>query len=174
MYTHAVVRGVQRRGHRPAENALAARQRTASKRRRGDASHLRDTASRASKARATNSTPQHYTTRQIINLPNKQYCAPLPGKKPRNSQTMRGLRAFRARIAGQKSAMHSPRVYISTACGAHARRSRHSAAFGVGGRMPPHNERDKRDVISATRRTTPREPNYPTPLSLLPDIFIPQ
>lgn len=63
---------------------------------------------RASQTHAAHYTRQHYITKHKINLPNKQYCAPLPGKKAKFSQIWRGSRAYHASIAGRKSAMHPP------------------------------------------------------------------
>ena len=106
VYTHCV----PRRGHRPAANALAARQRTANQRRRGDAPHLRDTASRTARAKHAPriSTPRHYMTR-LKNKSSKQtILRSFAGQKAQKSPNNAGLREYHPRIAGRKSAMHPP------------------------------------------------------------------
>lgn len=56
---------------------------------------------------------------------------------------------FLGRIAGKKSAMHPLPSSLQPRARDNAGWAHLAAAFGVGGRMPPHNERAKREVIPA-------------------------
>ena len=107
VYTHCV----RWPGHRPAENALAARWRAQANRRRGDASisaTLRAAPCEPNARRALY-TPALYT-QQIKYSPSLYFSAPLPGKKPNFSQIWRVLWAYHVCTAGRKSAMHPPHV----------------------------------------------------------------